>query len=112
MFEGQWGDRAGTTFTHCLFHALSVAAINPDAYLFTKKDQPWKDDSIWAAIEYPALTENQNIRHRWRADPRPPEVKGVTAEENCELDKKELLWERDRDEELSMKWSCPVSVGS
>lgn len=26
-FEAQWGDKAPTTFTHCLFQALSVAAI-------------------------------------------------------------------------------------
>lgn len=92
----------------CYYQALSVAAVNPDAYLLTKKGIDWSPAQIWARVEYAALTQNQNIQRVWRVDPRPPEVKGVTEEENCELEKKELLWERGRDEELKNDFVCPV----
>jgi hypothetical protein len=91
---------------NCYYQALGVAALNPDAYLFTKKDTDWKPTSVWAKVEYPALTRNSNIQRIWRVDPRPPDVTGVTPEEACEYDKKELLWERGRDAEVDMVFDC------
>ena len=107
-FKSKYGPRVLKVLEYCYYHSLSAAAVNPEAYLFTKKDEPWLENSIWAAVEYPALTRNPKIQKIWRADPRPPDVKGITAEENCEHEKKELLWERGKDAEPPKRWECPV----
>lgn len=83
-----------------------MAALNPDVYFFTKKGAHWKETSFWEMIEYPYLTSNTNVQRIWRVDPRPPDVKGVTPEQNCILEKKELLWERGRDKEIKTPWTC------
>ena len=90
--------------------ALATAALNPDAYVFTKKNTKWKDESIWENIEYPWLTRNLRIKRIWRVDPRPPDVKGIKPEEDCEYAKKELLWERGRDATIKPDFVCPVTT--
>lgn len=60
-------------------------------------------------VEFPALTRNPNIKEIFRIDPRSPEIKGITPEENCEHDRAELIWSRYRgDAEVPAGWSCPI----
>ena len=59
--KGKWGDDAIKTFEWCFFLAMSLAAENPDVFLFTPKGVDWKKESAWWSIEYPALTQNQNV---------------------------------------------------
>jgi hypothetical protein len=89
-------------FTLCYDQAVAQAALNPDAYLFTRKDQDWLPHSIWATHEYWALTQNVNIQRIWRVDPWPVEYGGDGCNE------KVLLWSRERDRVWKVDGYCPV----
>lgn len=83
----------------CNFHAAAAAAMNPDAFVFTKHDEEWNPQRIWATVEFPALTRNPNIQRVWRVDPRP-------ASPNC--GEKVLVWDRARGDAEVAGWTCPV----
>ncbi|KIW21523.1 hypothetical protein PV08_02103 [Exophiala spinifera] len=85
-------------FSVCLFEALALSTLNPDAYVFTKAPpETWRDTSWWALIEYPALTNNPIVQRIWRVDPRPGQC-------NDRI----LIWQRGRDLPLQMFQSCQV----
>jgi hypothetical protein len=119
-------------FNHCLYQALGAAAMHQDAYLFAPKgSEPWKWDSVWASIEYPALTQNPNIQTIYQVDPqpvsykrehpdkdpkfRPPPVQPPSEGEPApacgeeKLDEPTILWSRARgDLPVLFSWHCPV----
>jgi hypothetical protein len=104
---GQWkpnfpppidvGD-AGYHFTGCLLQTMCVRSENPDVYLFTSYDMDPYDDSTWAEIEFPSLTLNTDVQRIWRVDPAP----------GAQCHAKELLWSREKDQPLPIRWVCPV----
>lgn len=42
-----WGPDPEESFLVCYMQALAVAAVNPDVFLFTPRDEHWRDDSAW-----------------------------------------------------------------
>ncbi|KAK5386339.1 hypothetical protein LTS13_001976, partial [Exophiala xenobiotica] len=54
-------------FGECLFEAVALSAVHPEAYVFTKEaPEFWSIGSTWAMVEYPALTSNSNIQRIYR----------------------------------------------
>lgn len=47
-YEALWGANALATFSQCWYQALSVAAVNPDAYIFAPKGAKFKATSVWS----------------------------------------------------------------
>ena len=83
------------TFWLCHNQAAALATQNADAYLFTTRGEDWKPRSVWAAVEYWALTNNPNVQNIWRVDP------------TC--GPRELLWGRARgDKALPSVYTCPI----
>ena len=94
----------GKLFRNCYVEALASAAINPIVYFFTPSDQEPATNSIWTRIEFPALTNNANVKEIWRADPRPPNLKG----DKCDGYEAVLMWSREKgDMEMSSGELCP-----
>jgi hypothetical protein len=92
---------------NCYVEALASVAIHSTVYLFTKADEEPGQDSIWIRIEFPALTNNPNVREIYRVDPRPPDQKGELVE-HCDHDQEVLIWSRDRgDMEMTSGVTCP-----
>ena len=54
----------------CGYQALALAAQHPDVYLFTKADEHWPDEKVWAQGEFWTLTHNPSVHNIWRVDPR------------------------------------------
>lgn len=117
-WSATWGppgtDSPYQIFDWCNYQALSSAAVHPVAYLLTRrgahaKDRNWDPNSVWARMEFWALTHNPNIQLIIRADPRPPDELGITEEEWCEHSAPQLLWERDEDEPEEKTWECLVA---
>lgn len=112
--DARWGDIPLRTFDYCSYQALAAAALNPIVYVFLPrgshpKDQTWKGDSIWAAMEFWALTANPNVMKILRVDPRPLSVLGITPLQWCRWSEEEVLWERGVDAVLKPVWDCLVA---
>ncbi|KPI37626.1 uncharacterized protein AB675_3952 [Cyphellophora attinorum] len=132
--KGQNVDGPAAMLNGCYFQALGAAAINPVAYIFAPKvAQPWDPQSVWARVEYPALTANKNIKEVYLIDPQPlwykkknrdPDAaKGPVQpppferpDPTCDKpelpDEPTLLWSRERgDPEIPFAWGpCPVGT--
>ncbi|KAL2434788.1 hypothetical protein ABEF95_007362 [Exophiala dermatitidis] len=94
------GEDPDDIFDWCYYQAAAAATLNPDAYLFTRADQVWRWNSVWAWIEYPQLTRNPHVQRIWRIDPRP---------ESNMFCVRRLLWSRERRDPLPpMPWVCPI----
>jgi hypothetical protein len=91
---------------------MAEAARHPDAYLFIPKGAEWRETSTWERVEYPWLTQNPAIERIWRVDPRPPSELGISEEDYCAAEQQVLMWERGRDEPLSVAegdaYNCPI----
>ena len=99
---------ASSVFELCYYEAEAMAAINPDAYVFTRADEPWKEDSIWERVELPALTNNPNIKRIWQVDPRPASMRGQDPN-TCQWYEPVIIWDRNNG---GVPWNggfkCPV----
>jgi hypothetical protein len=90
-------------FWMCYYQALAAAAVHPEAYVYTPKGVDWKKSSIWANVEFPSLTANENVKRIYRVDPRPNDEDACGAEE-------ELVWDRGRGDAVGkLKWTCPIT---
>ncbi|ETN37929.1 uncharacterized protein HMPREF1541_07552 [Cyphellophora europaea CBS 101466] len=106
-YKDKWGADALSTFEKCFFQSMALASQQPESIVLTPSDKGWKDDSLWAAIEFPTLTRNNNVKRIWRVDPRPPKDRG--DEEGCAPDKPQLIWDRARDKVKKLPWVCPFA---
>lgn len=88
---------AWAIFKMCYLQSLAAAAQNPEVYVFLKRGERWRDDSVWEHVEYWKLTQNPNVKVIKRVDPAPGAC-----------DTEQVLWERGRDAELPERWKCPV----
>lgn len=85
-------------FGICMFEALAISALHPEAYVFTKEaPETWRIGSMWEVVEFPALTSNPNIQRIYRVDPRPG---------HC--NQRRLIWDRRINPELRTIKTCPV----
>lgn len=99
-------------FEYCMYQAVAAAAMNPDAYIFTPKDEAWKEDSVWNRVEYPALTRNPFIQRIWQVDPRPWEMQGL-PKDTCGLYEPKLIWDRSLGWPMPEQWfDCPFVEAS
>lgn len=97
-----------TVFARCLWQALSMSALYPEAYLFTQSGD-WNSASAWQTVEFPALTQNPNIQRIWRVNMPNWEDSSDSEDEECEVPpEREVLWDRSVDAPLEGGWQCPV----
>ena len=104
----QFGGASAAIFFRCVYEALAKAAEHPDAYVFAPKNVPWRPDSVWAAFEFPLLTQNPKVKRIYHVDPRiRAESRDPNAPDNrCTADTPTLIWDRDRGDPIK-----PLAVG-
>jgi hypothetical protein len=108
-------------FQLCYYEALSLAAVHPRAYLFTRGDSEPNPTGTWGGLEFPALARNQNVKEIYRVDPRPPELRGETSTSTattssstttsgagCDVPQATLWWSRERGDPVPPQlFVCP-----
>ena len=86
----------------CYNQGLAYAA-SETAYLFTRHDQEWSENSVWQMMEFWPLTrEGGSVTKVYRVDPRRPDRGGQACAEPT------VIWDRATNAERKELWKCPI----